>query len=115
MGSPEELYASPKSAFVASFLGGSNIVSSESHIRLFSGADVASGQVLSIRREHVVPNSEGKHKARVIDRQFLGMITELTLEADGVELKARVSGTVEDASELRFDITSSRPVLKDDD
>jgi ABC-type Fe3+/spermidine/putrescine transport system ATPase subunit len=114
MGSPEELYAFPKSAFVASFLGGSNIVSSESHIRRFSGADVKSGEVLSIRPEHVVPSSDGPHQARVIDRQFLGMITELTLEVDGVELKARVSGTVEDASELRFDITHSRPVMRDD-
>lgn len=114
MGSPEELYASPKSAFVASFLGGSNIVSSQSHIRRFSGADVRSGEVLAIRPEHVVPNSDGQHQARVIDRQFLGMITELTLEVDGVELKARVSGAVEHASELRFDITHSRPVMRDD-
>ncbi|MEZ4700328.1 MAG: ABC transporter ATP-binding protein [Rhodothermales bacterium] len=83
VGQPETLYREPATAFVARFLGGSNIVDHPQLMTAFAesprpGAD----QVLAVRPENLHFASTGI-EARVISRQFLGTYVEYWLEADG--------------------------------
>jgi len=51
--------------------------------------------------------------AHVVGRQFLGHITELDLEVDGISLRARVPGMAPDSTEIRIAMTSFRTVPND--
>jgi iron(III) transport system ATP-binding protein len=103
-GSPEEIYSRPRSAFVATFLGGANILAGKAvdDIRLDIGAGIVrcaepffapgAAGALSIRFHEVVVGTaarEGALPARVLRQTFLGSIRDLSLAfADGTTLRA---------------------------
>jgi iron(III) transport system ATP-binding protein len=79
-GSPRQVYREPKSAFVAGFLGGANLVKARAHglaadsplgeIRLQSYAE---GFVeLALRPEHLRLQPDPAGAARVLSREFYG-------------------------------------------
>ncbi len=112
-GSPKELYQQPDSAFVASFLGGSNVLDDAQLIQRLTGAMPAGGYVVSVRPEHIEVDAEGGVEAEVVAHQYLGMQTSLTLEVDGYRLEARIPGDQEIPTATRIGVTSSRNVLDD--
>ena len=112
-GKPTDLYREPATAFVASFLGGSNIVTSAAAIHALAGTEGQDGKALSIRPEHIETGADNGTPARVIGRQFLGMTTELTLETAGETLTARIGGDQEISDETTVRILAHRWVEND--
>jgi ABC-type Fe3+/spermidine/putrescine transport system ATPase subunit len=91
VGTPEALYREPDTAFVARFLGGSNIIEAEGLAARFAGSEPPSpGMVLAVRPEHIQPAADGPVEARLRTRQFLGTYAEWWLEAEGQTFRAWV-------------------------
>lgn len=115
VGSPQELYFNPNTAFVASFLGSSNIVTDPSEMDRFSITTPSAGNALSIRPEHIEVSEGGSFTGEIVGRLFLGMWTELTIRTQGIDLTARIRGPVAEGSEVRFNVVQSLSVLNDVD
>ncbi|MFT5144212.1 MAG: ABC-type Fe3+/spermidine/putrescine transport system ATPase subunit [Rhodothermales bacterium] len=114
VGPPAALYKHPETAYVAQFLGGSNIIGDAAMAARLAGPPPApTGFSLSIRPEDLLPDEQGPLNARVVSRQFLGSHTEWTIEAEGVLMRMRLGSddTLEGTS--AFSALSSRWV-KDD-
>ncbi len=112
IGKPEILYMEPETAFVASFLGGANILVDAAHSVKLTGVEPGKGRVLSVRAEDVVLRNDG-HVALVVGRQFLGHVTELDVELDGIPLRVRVPGMAPDSTEIRIAVEAFRSVPND--
>lgn len=91
VGPPETLYITPETAYVASFLGGSNVIENE---RLIAGLAVdepqPDGHVLSVRPGELWtadPDDSGAVPARLLDRLYLGAYAEWTIEAEDMRLR----------------------------
>ncbi|MGN6548694.1 MAG: ABC transporter ATP-binding protein [Pararhizobium sp.] len=107
--SPEVLYRRPRTAFVADFIGGANVLSGRlirngaegaleiGALRLPLGAlpcGVAAGAItLSVRPEHVLLSrcADGAGFA-VVRRRFLGSVVEYAVKAGNLELTVREHG-----------------------
>ncbi len=90
VGTPEKLYQEPDSAYVAGFLGGSNVITNASLAEQLSGSAPPDGKVLTVRPESLEPLTErtdGSVPARFLNRQYLGTHAEWVVEADGVVLR----------------------------
>jgi putative spermidine/putrescine transport system ATP-binding protein len=87
---PRELYARPRTTFVAGFVGTANVLTSEVAKRL-TGAERA----VSIRPEQIAfgARRDGQLGAsgRVIDVQFHGPTSRFEVEADGARLAVTVA------------------------
>ncbi len=109
VGAPEALYQAPETAFVAQFLGGSNLVSDAAvAVRLARGEDPPPGRVLAVRPEHLRPAGQGGVAARLRSRQFLGTYAEWWVEVDGHALRAWVDPALEAPDPLRLEATQYR-------
>jgi len=113
VGDPETLYASPKTAFVASFLGGSNIVLNPAVAQQLTGLEMAKDQAVAIRSEQISLSDEGAFEGEVVSRQFLGMVTELQVSAYGEHFVIKTTGHVPHQTTIRFDIKASLLVEND--
>jgi ABC-type Fe3+/spermidine/putrescine transport system ATPase subunit len=88
VGPPEILYQEPETAFVARFLGGSNIVVADRQASLLSGGPApAPGVVAAVRPEDLQPVDDGGLEGRIVSRQFLGTTVEYAIEAEGLRLR----------------------------
>ena len=91
VGTPQELYTKPETAFVAQFLGGSNVIREPRLLtRWFSEQQIPAGKALSVRPEHWAVSSvpqEGMLPARLLSTQFLGAYMEWWIEAEGKRLR----------------------------
>jgi putative spermidine/putrescine transport system ATP-binding protein len=92
IGTPREVYENPASAFVASFLGVSNLISGDSAIKLLGSPDL-----INIRPERIrlsdakskVSKGEVGIVATIVDAAYTGANTLFVLEAeDGLRLIA---------------------------
>jgi ABC-type Fe3+/spermidine/putrescine transport system ATPase subunit len=106
-GTPREIYSTPRTAYAASFLGKSNLVSGTvrkgvAECGAFSvPVELADGPVtFSLRPECIAPASEQtgdrlvQFVAEVVAEQFHGADSLLTLRcAGGMELSARIAGS----------------------
>ena len=113
VGAPEALYQAPETAFVAGFLGGSNLIQSEQLVQLLADGKKPEGQVLTVRPEHLSPSLDGPVEARLLTRQFLGTYAEWELEAHGQTLRAWVDPTLEPAETVRLTASQHRWVRAD--
>ncbi|MDE2997000.1 MAG: ABC transporter ATP-binding protein [Bacteroidota bacterium] len=112
-GSPRDLYQAPETAFVASFLGGGNLIDDPGMIRTLTGQDCPPGQVLAVRPEHIrVGVSEGM-MARVTSHQYLGVSTSLTLACGSSMLNARIPGDEDIPESTVISVESWRFVTED--
>jgi len=116
LGTPQEIYLQPSSAFVADFVGHSNILSGEAEkngqaglllvlndrqkLRIDAEPRATSGRRLkvAIRPEHIElfsaaesPAAENLLRGRIVQRDFLGSHIEYTVEVGDTVL--RVTGT----------------------
>jgi ABC-type Fe3+/spermidine/putrescine transport system ATPase subunit len=115
-GSPREIYARPRTAYAAEFLGKSNLVngtvrSGVVDCGIFSfGVQISDGPaVFSLRPEAIAPATTlgspdaVRFQAEVITEQFHGANSLVTLRcAGGVELSARVAGVIGNTSTFTF-------------
>lgn len=137
LGAPKDLYNEPATAFVASFLGGSNIVVDPEIAAHLTGKRLNANEAVAIRAEHMVFGAQGAYRteqslenegadrltrgqpatgpfeAEVISKQFLGMITEVELVYKGIKLTAKTTAAVPDEAKLSFHILNSTVVLND--
>ena len=116
LGTPQEIYLQPRSAFVADFVGHSNILSGEAesngpaglllvlsdrqklHIDAKPRAAAGSRLKVAIRPEHIAlfaateaPTGENLLRGRIVQRDFLGAHIEYVVEVGDALL--RVTGT----------------------
>ena len=111
-GTPRELYDSPKSAFVAQFLGGANVLSG-SHAKQVAGKNLPNGELLAIRPESIAISDEGRFEGRIIERQFLGRTSDLWVEWDKIQIRISVQADQPLAEQIRFDVSSFSWVASD--
>lgn len=115
IGTPEDLYRQPESAFVARFLGGSNILTDiEVAQKLASEQAPSSNHVLAVRPEHLRfhQGSEGL-SFKVKSRQFLGTVVEWWLEAGQDSLRAWLAPDVTFTEGMTLTATQCRWVVAD--
>jgi len=113
VGTPETLYREPDTAYVAEFLGGSNIIRDPGLCGLLAGIEQRPGHVLAVRPEHLRPAGKGGLEARTLSRQFLGTVAEWWLEANGTTFRAWLDPSVEPAESLRLKALTTRWVVDD--
>lgn len=113
VGDPKELYSNPRTAFVASFLGGSNVITDLALAQELTGLRPDPSQAVAFRSEHVSIKPNGQFEGQVVAKQFLGMITEVELTVQGQSIVVKSTQAIPDESVLRFDIESSQLVEND--
>ena len=127
-GSPREIYAKPRTAYVATFLGNSNLLRGTvrqgiADCGIFAvPVQCPDGTALfSLRPEAIAPASSSaadgvmQFRARVIAEQFHGANTLITLRCAGdVELTARISGALPSREITNFAFRASDCVLLED-
>ena len=112
VGAPEQLYQQPETAYVAEFLGGSNIVRDRRLASRLAGEDPPPGRVLSIRPEHFTRSPEGIESV-VVSRQFLGTLAEWWVDMDGCRLRAWLDPRESGAERIRLQAAAVRWVRDD--
>ncbi len=108
VGGPEQLYREPDTAFVAEFLGGSNIIRDERLMKRFAGENPRPDRVLAIRPEHFSLTGEEGVTAHVVSRQFLGTVAEWWLDVEGTLLRAFFDPGIEPQDMLRLKASEFR-------
>ncbi len=114
VGSPDQLYREPETAFVAGFLGGANLISGDASSRLAENG-VSDTQVLAVRPENIIVGSDGKFTGRFVEKQFLGSTTTIWLDWEGTQIRASVSPDQVLGAHVRFNVSASRWVTDDRD
>lgn len=114
VGAPEELYEAPETAYVAEFLGGSNVIRDPALARRLSGQDPPPGKVLAVRPENVGLSEDGV-EARVISRQFLGTMAEWWLEVEGKPIRAWLEPSTAGTDTINIAAGKMRWVRDDED
>jgi ABC-type Fe3+/spermidine/putrescine transport system ATPase subunit len=91
VGPPETLYITPETAYVARFLGGSNVIEDAALIAgLVPDEPQPEGYVLSVRPGELWAADEAEADsvpARLLSRLYLGAYMEWTVEVEGAELR----------------------------
>jgi ABC-type Fe3+/spermidine/putrescine transport system ATPase subunit len=109
VGPPEALYSAPETAFVAQFLGGSNLVADAAMAARLTGEEAPSpGRVLAVRPEHLRPIEQGGVEGRLRSRQFLGTYAEWWVEVDGQALRVWVDPGQQAAETVRLEAAQHR-------
>ena len=105
VGTPEELYDNPETAYVAGFLGGSNLLQGDA-ARNLAGEPAPDGtEVLAVRPGHLEFSSQGVLPGRIVARRFLGPFTEWRVLTEAGELRVRTPGPDERAEDVRLAAT----------
>jgi putative spermidine/putrescine transport system ATP-binding protein len=88
-GTPQRLYEYPRTAFVADFVGGANVLPAEK----VPGMNGRPGQRLALRPERVElrPAGQGRLQATVQGVHYLGAQTRLELDAGGLSIHALIA------------------------
>ena len=90
VGPPEGLYITPETAYVARFLGGSNVIENDALMAAFADEPRPDGCVLSVRPGELwtaEQDTDTSVPARLLGRLYLGDYAEWTIEANGVVLR----------------------------
>ena len=101
IGSPEELYRKPESAFVASFLGGANVIPHGVLAKKLA-PDMAVGQAVALRADDIKWDPDGPFRAQVVASFFHGGYREVWLQFEGQQLRAHIDPEVELKDGLSF-------------
>lgn len=111
-GPPRSLYDEPDTAFVASFLGGANILRGD-RARAVTGRSLKPEQAIAVRAEHVTFSDAGRLEGRIRSVQFLGHVTECIVEFAGADLRVLTSEGAPATGGIRFDVAGWREVRDD--
>ncbi len=117
VGNPQDLYYRPRTAYVAQFLGGSNVLTEQALIRrIVSERAIPAGKVAAVRPEHWRRVTEGTAhalKAKVLTVQFLGPFTEWWVDVEGKRLRVWMPVSEEPADEVYLQPTRVHWVEKE--
>ncbi|MFT4603500.1 MAG: ABC-type Fe3+/spermidine/putrescine transport system ATPase subunit [Rhodothermales bacterium] len=115
VGPPDELYRNPGTAYVAGFLGGSNIIQDRALAGLLfpGGAPGPEGSVLSIRPEDLRSDPDGAVQGVVRSRQFLGPHVEWEVEVEHQMLRLRIPSDTTLDSNPRLSAATAGWVIND--
>jgi ABC-type Fe3+/spermidine/putrescine transport system ATPase subunit len=109
VGTPQDLYRRPESAFVARFLGGSNLIEDPATMDRIIGDEAApEGKVLVVRPEHLRPSPDGRIQGTLRSHQFLGTHAEWWVETATTSLRAFVGPDEVPSATVRLDATQWR-------
>ncbi|MFP2932928.1 ABC transporter ATP-binding protein [Pyxidicoccus sp. 3LG] len=129
-GAPEDVYSTPRTAFVAYFLGGTNLLPGMGFgngVRTVLGILPVSGRakgnvLVSLRPEalRLVPDTDavavgGALRAEVLAREFQGPSVEYTIACNGLELTVRGApeAPLRAGSRARLEVVGRAVVLED--
>lgn len=104
-GTPQELYDNPETAYVAGFLGGSNLLEGDAAALLAGAQSPAGKAVLAVRPGHLEFSSNGPLTGRIVARRFLGPFTEWRVRTDAGDLRVRTPGWDERPDEVHLAAT----------
>jgi putative spermidine/putrescine transport system ATP-binding protein len=112
VGAPSEVYENPRNAFVAGFVGTSNVVTGDLAIRL-----TGSGQSFTVRPEKLtmrqpgdaVPDAAFSAEGTVSEAVYLGMYTRYRIDIGGTVLEVASQNTTSDRSDVERQV--GLPVL----
>ena len=111
VGTPKKLYEEPETAFVASFLGGWNIVRDFDLGRRLTGAEIDPDRAVAVRPGSIELSDEDIGvDAEVIARNYLGSRIELWLSVRSAKLRMFVDPGFESPPGIRVRATSFRQV-----
>ena len=113
VGPPRTLYQEPETAFVASFLGGGNLIDSAALVHRLTGQSLAAGSVLAVRPEQVLLGAQDGIPARMVACQYLGSHSIGVLDVEGTRISVRLSGTDEIPKETFVGLQDWR-IVRDD-
>ena len=110
VGTPREIYTTPTTAFVAGFVGTSNLIDAEASKRLFG---VSQPHTVRPERVHISTGAPGTDDivvgGTVIDVQYLGAENRVHVACDGIgSIIARVSADVGPARGSSIELTWPR-------
>jgi ABC-type Fe3+/spermidine/putrescine transport system ATPase subunit len=105
VGTPEALYEEPETAYVAGFLGGSNLIQGEPAARLAGEAAPPERDVLSVRPGHLAFRQDGPLEGQMLSRRFLGPFTEWRVRTEAGDLRVRTPGAEEAPETVRLAAT----------
>lgn len=115
VGSPEEIYSSPASLFVAGFVGESNII----HVKIVDRNRILTpwGELvcntkghergnafLFFRPQYTEIDTSGRYNGVIINRYFTGEGYKYRISTSGVEIKLQVQAIYEIGQSVRFSI-----------
>ncbi|WP_420457069.1 ABC transporter ATP-binding protein [Rubrivirga sp.] len=86
VGTPEDLYADPPTAYAASFLGGANVIRDRALAERLAGEPMPDGHALAVRPEALEPADDGV-PVQLLGRLFLGLTAEWDVEVEGHRLR----------------------------
>jgi putative spermidine/putrescine transport system ATP-binding protein len=118
-GTPRTIYSTPRTAYAASFLGKSNLITGQVRQGVAEcGAftvpvQIADGPAtFSLRPECIAPGAAGvPFTAEIVAEQFHGADSLLTLRTkDGLQLTARIAGPVTNGSSFAFQAADLVPL-----
>jgi ABC-type Fe3+/spermidine/putrescine transport system ATPase subunit len=104
VGPPEKLFEEPASAFVASFLGGWNIVRDSEVAQQLTGQRLPPQSALAVRPDKlqiVDPPGEG-FEVQVVARNYLGLHAECWLDGGGQTIRMLVNPSREPSGSIRI-------------
>ncbi len=110
VGTPVELYESPVSAFVATFLGGANLLPLDGGLSIPSAVLTRAGEggVIAVKPENIhitAPGEEGTEPGTLLEREYLGFVTTFVVAVGSVVLRANVL-----SAEIPGDLVPGTPV-----
>lgn len=110
VGTPVELYESPVSAFVATFLGGANLLPSDGGLSIPSAiaGQAGEGGLIAVKPENIritAPGEEGTEPGTLLEREYLGFVTTFVIAVRSVVLRANVL-----SAEIPRDLCPGQPV-----
>ncbi len=110
VGTPVELYEAPVSPFVATFLGGANLLPADGAFSIPPAVARLAGEggVIAIKPEHIritAPGEEGSEPGTLLEREYLGFVTTFVVRVRSLVLRANVLST-----DLPGGLSPGRPV-----
>lgn len=94
IGTPVEIYTSPKTKFAASFIGHYNVLSKADFEQVF-GVKVGEGSIMAIRPETILLSHEKKNRensyeleGRILESRSVGNVLRYHVNVNGVDLRA---------------------------
>jgi len=89
VGTPEDLFANPRTSFVASFLAGCNLVEDAALAERLAGIKIPNSRVLAVRPDElsISVHAEDGIPARAVSKSFLGLQSEWIVDVNETSLR----------------------------
>ena len=107
VGTPSEVYENPRNAFVAGFVGTSNVMSGPLAERIMGSSAPFTVRPEKISVEEpvsVVPSDRAAVEGTIVEAVYLGMYTRYRVDVDGAVIEVAAQNTASDHSDAQRQI-----------